>query len=112
MGFPRSPRAAAACDAAIARRKMRIMLDTGVVLEDTRDECDGMKANQIIMRQGKRLPPSYDWGGGRGKNHRAGIIHAGIWVAEELVCGEKIMTPARRNHARRNSEVQRNWYSN
>ena len=27
------------------------MLDTGVVLEDTRDECDGMKANQIIMRQ-------------------------------------------------------------
>jgi len=58
------------------------MLETGVVLEDTRDECDGMKANQIIMRQlweAKPLPPSYDWGGGAGKKH------AGIWNSRGIV---------------------------
>jgi len=55
------------------------MLDTGVVLEDTRDECDEMKANQIMRQLWEASPPFVRLGRGRGKNHRAGIMNAGIW---------------------------------
>jgi hypothetical protein len=33
----------------MARRRRRIMLDTGVVLEDARDECDGAVRGRVLF---------------------------------------------------------------